>query len=200
VIKRIFDILVSSLGLLFCLPLFLVVAVLIKLDSKGPVFFTQRRIGKNFRPFWIYKFRSMAVASRGSGSQISPANDPRITPIGKLLRKSKIDELPQLFNVLKGDMSMVGPRPEVPKYVQLFLSDYEEILQVQPGITDLASLKYSDEGALLAKSQDPEDEYANQVLPDKIELAKEYVRSASFFLDLSILVKTPLRLLNQSFV
>lgn len=195
-IKRSFDIAVSSLALLLCLPLFLVTAVLIKLDSKGPVLFAQQRIGKHFRPFWIYKFRSMVQAAPESGGQISVANDPRITRVGSLLRKSKIDELPQLINVLKGEMSLVGPRPEVAKYVQLFRTDYEEILQVQPGITDLASLKYRDEGALLAQSQDPEREYASHVLPDKIELAKEYVKRSSFRFDLVILLKTPLRLLS----
>jgi lipopolysaccharide/colanic/teichoic acid biosynthesis glycosyltransferase len=195
-IKRAFDIAVSSVGLLFCLPLFLVVALLIKLDSQGPVFFTQQRIGKNFHPFKIYKFRSMVAAAPVLGGQISPANDPRITRMGRFLRKSKIDELPQLINVLKGDMSLVGPRPEVAKYVSLFLSDYEEILRVQPGITDLASIKYHNEGVLLEKSLDPEGEYANRVLPDKIALAKEYVRNASFTFDLAILVKTPLRLLS----
>jgi lipopolysaccharide/colanic/teichoic acid biosynthesis glycosyltransferase len=196
VIKRTFDIVVSSLALLLCLPLFVAVAVLIELDSKGPVLFAQQRMGKNFRPFWIYKFRSMVSAASESGAQISVANDPRITRVGRILRKSKIDELPQLINVLKGDMSLVGPRPEVAKYVTLFRSDYEEILQVQPGITDLASLKYRDEGALLAEFRDPERGYTDQVLPDKIELAKEYVRNASFFFDLAILVKTPFRLLS----
>ncbi len=195
-IKRSFDIAVSSLALLLCLPLFVVIAVLIKLDSKGPVLFAQQRVGKNFHPFWIYKFRSMVPEAPKIGAQISVANDPRITRIGSILRKSKIDELPQLFNVLKGDMSLVGPRPEVPTYVQLFRNDYEEILRVHPGITDLASLKYRDEAALLAQSENPEQEYVEHVLPDKIKLAKEYVRKSSFFFDLGLILRTPLRLFS----
>lgn len=185
---------VSSLGLLACLPLFLVIAILIKLESKGPIFFAQQRIGQNFHPFWIYKFRSMVDGAPLKGAPITTANDPRITRIGTFLRKSKIDELPQLFNVLKGDMSLVGPRPEVPGYVYLFRNDYQEILRVQPGLTDLASLKYRDEAAVLAQSSDPEQEYVQKILPDKIDLAKEYVRKSSFFFDLGLILRTPLRL------
>jgi len=196
VIKRSFDIAVSAMGLALCAPLFLVVAVLIKWDSKGPVFFTQQRIGKEFRPFWIYKFRSMIEDAPRHGSQITFGEDSRITRAGWFLRKSKFDELPQLFNVLKGDMSLVGPRPEVPKYVDLFRKDFEEILQVQPGITDLASLKYRDEAGLLAQAESPEEEYVTRVLPNKIVLAKEYIRRSSFFFDLSLILRTPLRLLD----
>ena len=196
VIKRSFDILVSSLGLLACLPLFCVIAILIKLDSKGQVFFLQERIGRRFRPFWIYKFRTMARNSHLKGAQITADNDTRITRVGRFLRKTKIDELPQLFNVLKGDMSLVGPRPEVPYYVLMFRNDYEEILRVQPGITDLASLKYRNEAALLAQSVNPEREYVEKVLPDKITLAKEYVHKSSFFFDLTLILKTPLRLFS----
>jgi len=194
VIKRSFDIAVSSVGLLLCLPLFFAIAILVKLDSKGPVFFAQQRVGKNFRPFSIYKFRSMVEDAQRRGGEITFAEDARITRVGGFLRKSKLDELPQLFNVLTGDMSLVGPRPEVPTYVQLFRRDYEEILQVQPGITDLASLKYRDEAALLAKSPNPEQEYVDHVLPDKIKLAKEYVKRSSFFFDLTLILRTPLRL------
>jgi lipopolysaccharide/colanic/teichoic acid biosynthesis glycosyltransferase len=194
VIKRTFDIAVSSLALLLCSPLFLAVATLIKLDSNGPVFFAQQRIGKHFRPFWIYKFRSMVRDASEKGSLISVEHDPRITRIGHVLRKTKIDELPQLINVLKGEMSLVGPRPEVPTFVQLFRNDYEEILQVYPGITDLASLKYRDEAALLARSKNPEQEYVEHVLPDKIKLAKEYVKKSSFLFDLVLILRTPLRL------
>jgi lipopolysaccharide/colanic/teichoic acid biosynthesis glycosyltransferase len=196
VIKRTFDILVSSLGLLACLPLFLIVAILIKLDSKGPIFFIQQRIGQNFRPFQIYKFRSMVNDAAVKGGQITTDDDVRITKIGAILRKTKIDELPQLVNVLKGEMSLVGPRPEVPSYVYLFRSDYQEILSVQPGITDLASLKYRDEAALLAKAMNPEQEYVEKVLPDKIRLAKEYVKKSSFVFDLTLILKTPLRLFS----
>ena len=192
--KRLFDITASALGLALCSPLFLLVAGLIKLDSKGSVFFKQERMGKNFRPFYIYKFRSMIQEAPEKGALISVEDDPRITRIGRLLRKAKIDELPQLINVVKGEMSLVGPRPEVPKYVQLFRKDYEEILRVHPGITDLASLKYRDEAAILAQSENPEEVYLKRVLPDKIELAKEYIRRSSFLFDLSLILRTPLRL------
>jgi len=194
VIKRSFDIAVSSLALLLCVPLFIIIAALIKLDSKGPIFFAQERIGKSFRPFRIYKFRSMIENASRQGTPITFGKDARITRVGRFLRKTKLDELPQLFNVLKGDMSLVGPRPEVPTYVDLFRHDYEEILQVHPGITDLASLKYRDEAALLANSMNPEQEYVDHVLPDKIKLAKEYVRKSSFFFDLGLILRTPLRL------
>jgi lipopolysaccharide/colanic/teichoic acid biosynthesis glycosyltransferase len=194
VIKRSFDIAVSSLALLVCLPLFLVIALWIKLDSKGPAFFSQQRIGKHFRPFWIYKFRSMVEDAPLKGGQITSGNDARITKVGCFLRKTKLDELPQLLNVLKGEMSLVGPRPEVLKYVLLFWNDYKEILCVHPGITDLASLKYRDEATLLAESSNPEQEYLERVLPDKIKLAKEYVKKSSFFFDLTLILRTPLRL------
>jgi lipopolysaccharide/colanic/teichoic acid biosynthesis glycosyltransferase len=147
--KRLFDIVVAF-GALFCLsPLFLVVCFLIKLDSPGPIFFKQQRIGKRFRPFRILKFRTMVYNPSTAGRSITAGDDPRITRVGWFLRKSKIDELPQLINVLKGEMTFVGPRPEVPHYVEMFRSDYEEILRVRPGITDLASLKYRDDAALL---------------------------------------------------
>jgi len=158
------------------------------------VFFKQERMGKNFRPFYIYKFRSMVQEAPEKGALISVANDSRITRVGNVLRKAKIDELPQLINVLIGEMSLVGPRPEVPKYVQLFRKDYEEILRVHPGITDLASLKYRDEAAILAQSENPEEAYLKRVLPDKIKLAKEYIRRSSFLFDLSLILRTPLRL------
>ena len=193
-IKRTFDIAVSSLALLVCSPLFIVIAALVKLDSRGPVFFVQQRVGKYFRLFRIYKFRSMVEDAPRQGGPITFGKDGRITRVGWFLRKGKLDELPQLFNVLKGDMSLVGPRPEVPTYVQMFRHDYEEILQVHPGITDLASLKYRDEAALLAESMNPEREYVEHVLPDKIKLAKEYVRKSSFFFDLALILRTPLRL------
>jgi len=196
VIKRTFDVLVSSLALLLCAPLFLLIAIAIKLDSKGPVFFSQQRMGKHFSPFWIYKFRSMIADAPHKGSRITFGEDNRITRVGRLLRKTKLDELPQLINVLKGEMSLVGPRPEVPTYVQLYLRDYEEILQIHPGLTDLASLKYRDEATVLAQSRDPEREYVERVLPDKIKLAKEYVSKSSFLFDLALILRTPLRLFS----
>ena len=194
--KRGFDIVVSITTLALLIPLMVVVATIIKLDSEGPVFFKQERIGKRFRPFWIYKFRTMRKPPIADGPQVTVGNDPRITRVGRFLRQTKIDELPQLINILKGEMSFVGPRPEVRQYVQLFQQDYQEILTMRPGLTDLASLKYRDEAALLAKSENPEEEYRVHVLPDKIELAKDYLRQASLLFDLKIIFKTLFKILE----
>jgi lipopolysaccharide/colanic/teichoic acid biosynthesis glycosyltransferase len=191
--KRIFDFIVSAAGLIILSPLFLLVALLIKLDSAGPILFTQRRIGRQFRPFLIYKFRTMRVGAEAAAS-LTVGADPRITRLGKYLRASKIDELPQLFNVLQGDMSLVGPRPELPRYVELFRRDYEDILKVKPGLTDLASLKYSDEASILGESPNPEQDYLTRVLPDKIHLAKEYIELSSFWYDLKLVLGTIFKL------
>ena len=190
--KRFFDIVISFTTLVLLIPLMVIVATIIKLNSEGPVFFKQERIGKGFRPFWIYKFRTMQQAP--IGPQVTVGNDPRITRVGWFLRQTKIDELPQLINILRGEMSFVGPRPEVPQYVQLYKQDYQEILTVRPGLTDLASLKYRDEAALLARATNPEEEYTTRVLPDKIELAKDYLRQASLLFDLKIIFKTLFKL------
>ena len=194
--KRLFDIVVSLFGLICFFPLLLLVAILIKFDSTGPVFFSQTRMGMRFRPFQILKFRTMVVDSSTRGQSITVGDDPRITRVGRFLRKSKIDELPQLFNVLKGDMSLVGPRPEIPEFVNLFRSEFEEILAVRPGITDLASLKYHDEASILGQSETPEDEYVRRVLPDKIKLAKEYIQRSSLLFDLSVICRTVLKLFD----
>jgi lipopolysaccharide/colanic/teichoic acid biosynthesis glycosyltransferase len=194
--KRTFDALMSFLGLVLLSPFLLPVAILIKLDSPGPVLFRQQRIGKGFRPFFICKFRTMLQDPCGPGRLITIGDDPRITRVGRWLRKTKIDELPQLFNVLKGEMSFVGPRPEVPKYVQVFHRDYEDILRVRPGITDLASLKYRDEAYLLQKAENPEEEYVSHVLPDKIRLAKDYVQRSSLLFDLGLIFKTMFKLFD----
>lgn len=194
--KRILDIALSLIGLIFLLPLLLLAAILIKLDSPGPVFFRQERVGRGFRPFLIDKFRTMVQDSQAQGPSITFGRDPRITRVGWFLRKSKIDELPQLFNVFKGDMTFVGPRPEVPRYVELFKHDYEEILTVRPGITDLASLKYRDEAALLGNADNPEQEYLTRVLPDKISLGKEYIKRSSISFDLKLISKTLLKLVH----
>ena len=188
--KRLFDLLSALVGLLLLSPLFLVVAILIKLDSRGPVFFRQGRMGKAFRPFLILKFRTMVRDAPNKGGPITFGEDPRITRIGRFLRRIKIDELPQLINVLKGEMSIVGPRPEVRRYVELFREDYEEILTVRPGITDLASLKYRDEAAILGASPDPEAMYVKYILPEKVSLGKEYVRRSSLTFDLILIFKT----------
>ena len=194
--KRLFDIMVSFIGLICLFPLLLLVAILIKLDSSGPVFFRQTRMGMRFRPFQILKFRTMAQDSLTKGRSLTVGDDPRITRVGRFLRKSKIDELPQLFNVLKGDMSLVGPRPEVPEFVNLFRSEFEEILAVRPGITDLASLKYRDEASILGQSKTPEDEYVRRVLPDKIKLGKEYIQRSSLLFDLSVICRTVFKIFD----
>ena len=193
--KRAADLIVSGLGIIVLSPALGVVAVLIKLDSSGPVFFRQDRMGFGLSTFSIYKFRTMVADAPQRGKALTASGDTRITRIGRILRKTKIDEIPQLINVLRGEMTLVGPRPEVPKYVHLFREDYEEILTIRPGITDLASLKYRNESELLARAADPESEYIERVLPDKIALAKEYVRRSSLPFDISLILKTVARTL-----
>jgi lipopolysaccharide/colanic/teichoic acid biosynthesis glycosyltransferase len=188
--KRIFDLLSASIGLLLLSPLFAVAAVLIKLDDPGPVFFRQERMGRGFRPFLVYKFRTMVQGAHRNGPLITSGGDSRVTRIGGFLRRTKIDELPQLINVLTGDMSIVGPRPEVRKYVEAYRQDYETVLSVRPGITDIASLTYRDEEALLRSQADPERFYLSVHLPAKIRLAKEYIRDRSFLYDLKLIFKT----------
>jgi len=199
VAKRIFDVVAAAVGLVLLSPVFLVAAVLVKLTSAGPVFFRQERMGRGFRPFRIYKFRSMVSDAPSRGGAVTAGEDPRITRIGRFLRKTKIDEIPQLINVLAGDMSLVGPRPEVPKYVDMFREDYETILGVRPGITDLASLAFRDEAALLGRADDPEEEYVTRILPEKIRLAKQYIARASLRFDLKIIFMTMARLTADRF-
>lgn len=194
--KRAFDIVTAFTTLVLLIPLMTVVAMFIKLDSEGPVLFRQQRVGRGFRPFWIYKFRTMRKSVGQDGSQVTVGNDSRITRVGRFLRKTKLDELPQLINILRGDMSFVGPRPEVPRYVRLFQREYREILTVRPGLTDLASLKYRDEAALLAKADNPEEEYTTRVLPDKINLSKDYIRHSSFLFDLGLILRTILAIFD----
>jgi len=189
-VKRLFDTTVALVSLALCTPLILAAAMLIKIDSPGPVFFRQRRIGRAFRPFDIYKFRTMRADAEPGGELLTVARDPRITRVGRVLRETKIDELPQLINVLKGDMSLVGPRPEVDRYVDLFRTEYREILSVRPGITDLASLKYRDESALLAQATSPELEYVTCILPDKLRLGREYIERSSLLFDLAVIGRT----------
>jgi lipopolysaccharide/colanic/teichoic acid biosynthesis glycosyltransferase len=192
--KRVFDVTTAAFGLFLLSPMLILVAIMIKLTSRGPIFFRQQRVGKRFRHFFIYKFRTMIQNAPRQGGPITFGDDPRITRVGRVLRKTKIDELPQLFNVLKGDMSLVGPRPEVPRYVDMFREDYAVILQVCPGITDLASIKYRDEAAILGRAENPEEEYVKRVLPEKIRYAKEYVDKASLLLDFRIILQTMARL------
>ena len=193
--KRIFDIFFSVLGLICLSPLFLIVAILIKLTSQGPVFFKQERIGKNFRPFLLYKFRTMVPNAAQRGPLITTGDDKRITKIGRILRKTKIDELPQLINVLKGDMSLVGPHPEVRKYVEMYKKDYEEILKIRPGITDVASLKFRDEKESMEGKGNHEEYYAHVILPEKIKLAKEYLKKMSLWFDIKLILKTILSII-----
>lgn len=192
--KRTFDVCLAALGLVFTAPLLAIIFVLIKLDSRGPVIFRQIRVGQGFRPFAILKFRTMVVDAASSCLPLTIGQDPRITRVGRILRKFKLDELPQLCNVLIGDMSFVGPRPEVPHYVERLRSEFSEVLTVRPGITDLASLRYIDEAALLAYSSNPEEEYQLKVLPEKLRLAKLYIRHMSLRLDLAIVLQTLLHI------
>jgi lipopolysaccharide/colanic/teichoic acid biosynthesis glycosyltransferase len=195
-LKRGFDFLAAGLGLLLLSPLLLLAAIAVKFDTPGPVFFWQERVGLRFKPFWICKFRTMVVDAPKRGGQLTAGADPRITRTGRWLRQSKIDELPQLYNVVRGDMSLVGPRPEVPRYVNLYPDDYAIVLSVRPGVTDPASVKYRDEASILAASPDPEQEYIRRILPDKIALAQAYVVQANFWSDLVVLIRTLLRIVH----
>jgi lipopolysaccharide/colanic/teichoic acid biosynthesis glycosyltransferase len=188
--KRAFDILASSAGLAVLLPFMLLVAIAVRLTSGSPILFRQERMGRGYRPFTMLKFRTMVVDAPRLGEQITKAGDARVTHIGRLLRKLKLDELPQLVNVLKGDMSIVGPRPEVPRFVDMFEEDYRFILSVRPGLTDPASLKYWDESEVLAQYTNPMDAYTAKILPDKITIAKSYVNQSSMLSDMGVILQT----------
>lgn len=188
--KITFDKLVSLLGIIILLPLLIIISILIKLDSKGPIIFKQVRVGKNEKIFEIYKFRTMVTDAERLGKQITVGHDPRITRVGYFLRKFKLDELPQLLNVLKGDMSFVGPRPEVPRYTQLYNEEQKKVLTVRPGITDYASIKYRNENEILAKSEDPEKTYIEVIMPDKLKLNLKYIEEQSLWLDIKIIFMT----------
>lgn len=189
-LKRVFDIVFSLFGIIVLLPFFLIISILIVLDSKGGVFYFQTRVGKGSVDFKLFKFRTMQTNADKKGLLTVGSKDSRITKIGYFLRKYKIDELPQLINVLNGTMSFVGPRPEVRKYVDLYNLEQQQILQVKPGITDYASLEYFNENDLLAKSDNPEQTYINEVMPAKIELNKKYIANPSLGTDISIILKT----------
>lgn len=193
--KRIFDIVCAGLGLLLLCPLLILLALWIKWDSPGPVMFRQERVGRFGRPFYIHKFRSMRVDAPALGPQITVGEDPRITRSGRLLRAAKLDELPQLWDVLRGAMSLVGPRPEVPRYVALYTPEQRElVLSVRPGITDPASLQFRNESEVLARAADPEREYVDVILPAKLKIAGDYVRQASLWTDVRLILATLLRL------
>ena len=188
--KRLFDIISSGIGLLCLAPVFVVMAIWIKLDSRGPVFYRQTRVGRYGRDFRIFKFRSMRVGS-DKGRQITVGErDPRITRSGYFIRRYKIDELPQLINVFLGDMSIVGPRPEVRKYVDLYSEEQRKVFQVRPGITDLASIKYRNENELLSQVDDPDTYYIDVIMPDKLTINLEYIRHQSFMGDIKIIFNT----------
>jgi lipopolysaccharide/colanic/teichoic acid biosynthesis glycosyltransferase len=189
--KRLFDIVCAAIGLLLLSPLLLVVAAWIKLDSPGPVMFRQERVGRFGRSFRIHKFRTMRVDAPRLGPQITVGEDARITRSGRWLRATKVDELPQLWDVLRGAMSLVGPRPEVPRYVAMYPAELREVvLSVRPGITDPASLSFRNESELLARAADPEREYVEVVMPMKLRLAAEYVRNASLGGDIRLILAT----------
>lgn len=178
-IIRFFDVLFSSLGLIILSPLFLILVVWIKIDSKGPVFYRQLRVGKDGKDFYLYKFRTMLVDADKNGLITVGDRDPRVTRAGYFFRKYKLDELPQLINVLLGNMSLVGPRPEVRKYVEMYTSDQRKVLSVKPGLTDYASIHYIDENKVLAKSDAPERTYIDVIIPEKIRYNMKYIEHQS---------------------
>ena len=192
--KRLFDILASFWGLLFLCPLFIIIAIWIKLDSKGPIFYKQIRVGKNNKDFKIFKFRSMRVDSDKLGLITIGGRDPRVTRSGYYVRKYKLDELAQLINVLIGNMSLVGPRPEVRKYVDLYTQEQLTVLSVKPGVTDIASIKYSNENELLEKADDPESYYREVIMQDKLSLNIEYIKKRSFIYDIKLIFKTLMKI------
>ncbi|MEH7384307.1 sugar transferase [Bacillus sp. JJ1521] len=190
VVKRAIDIIVAAIGIIVLSPILLLISLFIKLDSKGPVFFKQVRVGQFEKKFEILKFRTMVVEAEKLGKQITVGKDRRITRVGHFLRKYKVDEFPQLINVLKGDMSLVGPRPEVPKYTQYYNNEQRQIFLIRPGITDYASIKYSDESELLGRSSDPEKTYIEEIMVDKLKYNLQYLRKRSVFEDFLIIFKT----------
>lgn len=194
--KRLFDLLASSFGILLLSPLLLVITVAIALGSPGGAFFRQVRVGRYGKEFSLLKFRTMRPGSEAKGQLTVGQNDPRITGVGRLLRKSKLDELPQLFNILLGHMSVVGPRPEVPRYVALYTAEQRMVLNVRPGLTSLASIAYINENEVLGRSSDPERTYVEEVMPAKLALDLYYAQNASLAHDLRIIGRTALRLVK----
>lgn len=188
--KRTLDLFLASFSILVLSPLFFFVIIFICLDSGQPVFFRQKRIGKHFKPFNLIKFRSMKEDKSAVRKQFDPGDVRMITRIGKLLRKTKLDELPELFNILMGDMSVVGPRPEVEKYVRFYQGKYNGVLKVRPGLSDFASIKYRDEEEILTSQADPARYYMEKILPDKLQLARDYVQNVSIKTDMEIIINT----------
>ena len=188
--KRAFDIVATVIGGLILLPIILIISVWIKLSSKGPLFYTQTRVGQDFKPFKLYKFRSMVINADQIGPSVTSGDDPRITKVGRVIRRTKIDELPQLLNVLKGDMSLVGPRPEVQKFVDMKKEEYQKVLSVKPGITDNAAIEYRDEETIMEQYADKEQAYIDIILPQKIELYRHYIDHLSFKNDFKLILQT----------
>ncbi len=189
-VKRVFDLVVSSIALVVLSPLFLVLAAAVRKEDGGPVLYRGVRIGMEGRPFMMYKVRTMVVNAERKGASSTPEDDPRLTRAGRLLRKYKLDELPQLVNVLKGDMSLVGPRPQVSWAVELYGKEERRLLAVRPGMTDWASVRFRNEGAILRGSTDPDRDYLEKIAPEKIRLGLAYVARASLLTDLKILAAT----------
>lgn len=188
--KRFFDIVATILGGLILLPIIIPIIIWIKLSSKGPLFYVQKRVGKNFKEFNLYKFRSMIINADKVGPSVTSGDDPRITKVGRIIRKTKIDELPQLINVIKGDMSLVGPRPEVMKFVKEKKNEYKDILTIKPGITDNAAIEFRDEETIMEQYIDKEKAYIDIVLPQKIKLYNKYIENISLFNDIKLILKT----------
>ncbi len=189
-IKRLFDIIISFLALVILLPVLIIISIWVLLDSKGGIFYRQTRVGKNNHDFTLLKFRTMHPGADTKGLLTVGERDPRITGAGYSLRRTKLDELPQLINILAGDMSLVGPRPEVRKYVDLYTDEQLKVLDIRPGLTDNASLAYIDESEILAKSEDPEKTYIETILPAKLELNLQYIRERSMVKDIGIIFRT----------
>lgn len=189
-IKRVFDIVVSFFGLVVILPVFFIIAIAVIIESRGGVFYLQKRVGKNNKDFKIFKFRTMYTNSDKKGLLTVGSDDKRITKIGLILRKYKLDELPQLINVLIGNMSLVGPRPEVRKYVNLYTNEQKKVLGVKPGITDPASLKYSNENEILAQFDDPEKVYIEEIMQAKLNINLEYIKTRSLKSDFKVIIDT----------
>lgn len=190
ILKRVLDVTLASVGLVVSAPLLGLAALALKLESRGPVLFGHPRVGRGARPFLVWKLRTMTHARPSGDAELTVAGDARVTAVGRILRRTKLDEVPQLWNVLRGEMSLVGPRPEVPRYVALFPSEYEQLLAVPPGITDPASIAYRHEESLLAASSDPERDYLERILPDKLRLSREFLASPSLAADLRVLART----------
>lgn len=188
--KRLFDVVASAIGLILLSPIFLVMAIWIKLDSKGPVFYKQIRVGKDGVDFKLFKFRSMCLDADKKGLLTVGGRDPRVTTSGYFIRKYKLDEFPQLINVLIGDMSLVGPRPEVRRYVNLYSEEQLKVLSIRPGITDLASIRYRNENDLLEKAENPEKFYIDVIMQDKLSINLEYVENQNLFYDVKLIFKT----------